>query len=212
MPVLKNPKWEMFAQECAKGISATESYVMSGFRYNDSNASKLFNHPDIQTRIQEIKIRASYRTEITVKSILEELAKIGFSNILDYVSTDEKGGTVYDLSKIERDKAAAIVELNIEESAPLLGRPPIKKTKIKLADKRAALVDLGKHFGAFKEQVDVNMKSNIESKTAGQVKQELLENLMNWGYVARPSDSGSSEARTGVVIPEANAEGSDTVQ
>lgn len=216
MPFLKNPKWEMFAQEISRGVPINDAYVMSGFRYNDGNSSKLYRNPDVQSRINEIKLRASYRTEVKIKDVMEELAKIGFANIMDYVRIDENGQPVTDFSNISREKAAAIIEINVEEIMALPGRPSIKKTKFKLADKKGALVDMGKHLGMFKEQVDVSVNSvPIVSRSSADLKKELLANLIDWGYVpAATTTTDAQQTITGVVpspIPEANAEGSESV-
>jgi len=73
MPVLKNPKHELFAQEVAQGKTVTEAYVLAGYRHNDGNASKLNTRPEIQDRIKEITGKAALRAEITIAKVLAEL-------------------------------------------------------------------------------------------------------------------------------------------
>ena len=181
MPVLKNARHERFAQELAKGRSAVDAHEAAGFKRNDGNASKLASKPDIQARVKEITGAAAEKAGVTVAAIVEELAKIGFSNMLDYMTIGEDGQHFLDFSKLTRDQAAAIQELIVETRADPAavpdgevdeedepqdhggslkrrrardddGRPvpEIIKVRFKLADKRAALVDLGKHVGMFK--------------------------------------------------------------
>lgn len=73
MPVLKNAKHERFAQELAKGESATRAYVLAGYQANDSNAARLSGNERIGARAAELLGRAADRAECTVASILAEL-------------------------------------------------------------------------------------------------------------------------------------------
>lgn len=73
MAVLKNAKHERFAQELAKGKTATEAYKIAGYKPDDGNASKMAAKPDVQGRVQEITGRAAERAEVSVATILTEL-------------------------------------------------------------------------------------------------------------------------------------------
>ena len=73
MPVLDNPRWELFAQELAKGKTGDESYVLAGYRQNKDNASRLKANESILARIKEIQARGALRAEVTVASVLNEL-------------------------------------------------------------------------------------------------------------------------------------------
>ena len=76
MTALSNPKHERFAQELAKGKSATEAYVIAGYKPNDGNAATLKGNQRILDRMSEIQDRAVLRTEITIASLMEEAAEI----------------------------------------------------------------------------------------------------------------------------------------
>ena len=73
MPVLRNAKHELFAQELAKGTTATEAYVIAGYKPDDGTACKLAGKPDIQDRVQEITGKGAELAAVTVASILIEL-------------------------------------------------------------------------------------------------------------------------------------------
>jgi phage terminase small subunit len=91
------------------------------------------------------------------EAVLGELAKLGFSNMLNYFAIGADGEPRLDFSALTWDQAAAIHELVVEtRTQERENGPPavIVKTKFKLADKRAPLVDLGKHLGLFKERVE----------------------------------------------------------
>lgn len=54
MPILSNPRHERFAQELAKGTSASEAYETAGFKPNRHNAATLARHQHILDRLNEL--------------------------------------------------------------------------------------------------------------------------------------------------------------
>lgn len=76
MPVLPNAKHERFAQELAKGKSATEAYVLAGYKANDGNAATLKGNQSISERVTELLERSAIRAEVSVASITERLIRI----------------------------------------------------------------------------------------------------------------------------------------
>ena len=54
MPILSNPKHERFAQELAKGKSATEAHEIAGYSSNRGNACTLKQDENIGKRVAEI--------------------------------------------------------------------------------------------------------------------------------------------------------------
>jgi phage terminase small subunit len=113
---------------------------------------------DRRRRIKEAATeRAIAKLAVTKEAVLVELARLSFSNMLDYMAIGADGEPRLDFSRLTRDQAAAIHELVVEtrteerdDGAPAA----IVKTKFKLADKRAPLTDLGKHLGLFRERVE----------------------------------------------------------
>lgn len=107
-------------------------------------------------RIQNILGEAAAKTDIKVERILEELARIGFANMLDYVSIGQGGDANLDLTALSRDNAAAISEVVIDTHNARDGKDTVvvRRVRFKLLNKRAALVDLGKHLGMFKQCAD----------------------------------------------------------
>lgn len=61
MPVLSNARWEIFAQELAKGTSNEESYVAAGYVRNRNNAARLKMQEDIVRRVQEIQAQTQQK-------------------------------------------------------------------------------------------------------------------------------------------------------
>jgi hypothetical protein len=48
MGILTNPRHELFAQELAKGRSATEAYMLAGYKPCRQNAARLMTNDDIR--------------------------------------------------------------------------------------------------------------------------------------------------------------------
>lgn len=160
MSVLENARHERFAQELAKGKTADEAYQLAGYKENRHNASRLKTNEHISVRVEEILGRVAERAEITQAKVLEELAKIGFSNMLDYVTVGSNGDPYVDLSALNRDTAAAIAEVTVEDFKDGRGEDArdVRRVKFKLHDKKGALVDIGKHLGMFREKIELTGK------------------------------------------------------
>jgi hypothetical protein len=73
VPILENQRHELFAQELAKGKSASEAYVLAGFRPSRKNASRLRANEGVKARLAELQAVAARSTAITIESICAEL-------------------------------------------------------------------------------------------------------------------------------------------
>lgn len=190
MPVLKNPKHERFCQEIAKGTSHAKAWITAGYQTNANAASvsatRMLKQPSIANRVNEllerkaeIDIKATERaiekTGITKAAVLEELAKIGFANMLDYIKPQADGYAYVDLSKLTREQAAAIQEVVVEEYKEGRGEDArdVKRVKFKLADKKGALVDIGKHLGMFIDRQEVGKPGDFSNMTDEEIVTEL---------------------------------------
>ena len=170
---LKNTKHEIFAQEVAKGKTRENAYLEAYPNCSptsaNKNASRLMANDGILRRIEEIQSQAAQECGVTVQRIVEELAKIGFSNISDYIDGSNGNISFVDLDDLTREQAAAISEITIDTLKRQDKRTgdvseETLRVKFKLHDKRAALVDLGKHLGMFTEKVDLNVTGEIAER------------------------------------------------
>jgi phage terminase small subunit len=161
------PKQEAFALAYVETGNATEAYRRAGYSPNMSDktateaASRLLKNSNVIARVDELRQKVAERHNVTVDKIVRELAALGFSNMLDYIRTTSDGDAYVDLSALTREQAAAISEIVVEEYKEGKGDDArdVKRTRFKLTDKRAALVDLGKHLGMFKEVKEVTGKN-----------------------------------------------------
>lgn len=54
MPILSNPKHEVFAQELAKGKTQIEAHGLAGYKPHRSTAAQLARNPNISARVTEL--------------------------------------------------------------------------------------------------------------------------------------------------------------
>jgi phage terminase small subunit len=185
MPVLRNARHERFAQELASGKSSVAAYVAAGFKPNRGNAVTLKNKPIISKRVAEILAaretseqkalqRAIERSAITKERVLTELGKIAFANMGDYTRV-VGAERVVDLSGVTDDQLAAVQELIVEAARD------VRRVRIKLADKRAALVDLARHLGMFVERHEHSGPGGgpIETKVDIELRQRRAQELLD---------------------------------
>lgn len=152
------------AQEMAKGADQTEAHRLAGYSGTRSAASELLSkRPEIHDRVAELLGRGADRAEVTVERVLRELALIGFANMADYMRVGPDGDPYLDFSALSRDQAAALAEVTVEDFKEGRGENArdVRKVKFKLADKRAALVDIGRHLKMFTDKVDLTGEVNV---------------------------------------------------
>lgn len=169
-------KMKRFAEEYIVDLNATQAAIRAGYSKKTAKSigQENLTKPDLRGYIQKLMDERSSRTQITADRVLEEYAKIGFSNITDYlkISTRERtivldgpdgltfdkdmmqGVDFYNTDEIDNDKMKAVAE--------------IKQTKegiaLKLHDKKGALDSIARHLGMFKDKVeiDANVKYKLE--------------------------------------------------
>lgn len=133
----------------------SEAATKAGYTQKNARqqATKLMRKASVQALLRKFSARAEQQAGITRARILNELGRLGFSNMQDYI--DVSGGRVrIDLSSMTRDEAAAIQELTVEETTEGKGKNKraVTRTKLKLANKRESLELLGRHHKLFTEE------------------------------------------------------------
>lgn len=153
-----DPKRAALAAGYSESMATSKAY-----QWVSNSKSK----PHVFDAIQNAMAAREKRTDITADRVLKELAKIGFADIRKAIKwqgtlvTEEDqpdGGdtlviknvvtnnvTLISSDDIDDETAAAISEISQNTSGGI---------KLKLHDKRAALVDIGKHLGMFTDKVE----------------------------------------------------------
>lgn len=170
-------KQQCFVEEYIVDLNATQAAIRAG--YSKSTAAEIgfenLRKPQIAEAIAKLQADRSSRTQITADRVLTELAKLGFANMQDYMRPGVDGLPSLDFSALTRDQAAALQEVTVDSIRGKVrktsegdGEPDetddsVTRVKFKLADKRAALVDIGRHLGMF---VDKHVLSGPDGKPA----------------------------------------------
>jgi phage terminase small subunit len=93
----------------------------------------------------------SKRTQITADRVVTELAKLAFANLGDYLPEELEADPYKDLQRLDRDRRAALEEVQVEHFVQRRGEDArqVRKVKFKLHDKQSALDSLARHLGMF---------------------------------------------------------------
>lgn len=173
-----NEKHECFAREYVVDLNATQAAIRAGYSAKTAGAaaSRLLKNVNVQAAIERLLSERAQRTQITADMVVEELAKIAFANMQDYMVVGHDGDPVLDFSNLTREQAAALAEVTVEDFTDGRGEDSrdVRRVKFKLADKKGALVDLLKHLGGMTEKKDITLSGTINVFDAAQ-RAQLME-------------------------------------
>lgn len=171
----------------------TEALRMSGYA-NPNKQLRLFDLPAVRAEMERREAENRTRYNLSYENVMTELAKIAFSNPLDYMDLDEDGGVVLRLNKATAHEFGAIGTIRIEERDIHDRDGNVVEVKRKITvdpwNKVAALESLIKHAGLSKEKRD-GMDTLLDRLRAGRgrVRVEI------------EADGEVSEAEGEVVLP-----------
>lgn len=137
-----------FISEYLIDLNATQAYIRAGYSAKTADVAgpRLLGTVRVQEAIQKALKRREERTQITQDKVLKELAKIGFQDVRALYNPD---GSLKPIHSLDDQTAASIAGLEFYgvkgEDGQIIGQT----AKVRLSDKRAALVDIGKHLGMF---------------------------------------------------------------
>lgn len=155
-------KQSRFVAEYLIDLNATQAAIRAGYSERTAAAigAENLKKPQIVDALSEsMKARAD-RTEITQDRVLQELAKLGFADIRKAVKWGD-GIAVEDplTGEMAIYNGVALVGSDQMDDATAAAVSEISQTaqgiKIKMHDKRAALVDIGRHLGMFTDKTEI---------------------------------------------------------
>ena len=149
------PKQKIFADEYLIDLNATRAYKVAYPKVKSKetaavNGSRILRNAKVVDYIQKRMKDREKRTEITQDRVLQELAKIGFADVTDFVTIEGSFVKVKTTDQMPRDKLGAIA--GIKEGA--------NGIEIKMADKLKALELLGKHLGMYQNNLSVTVETS----------------------------------------------------
>lgn len=176
------PKQALFCKEYMVDRNATQAYIRTGYskKCADVSGPRLLGNVRIKKEIDRLTLKQAAKIEITAQRVLDELAKMGFANMQDYTRIQD-GEAVIDLSVITRDQMAAVSEVTSEVYTEGKGGPEVKRTKLKIFDKKASLELLGKHLKLFNGHGDETKPNDgrIQVDFKNMPIQEVLKFIMD---------------------------------
>ena len=144
-----------FVEEYLIDLNATQAAIRAGYSPHTAKDIGCENlaKPNIAAAISQAMAERSRRTGINQDRVLRELARIGFAKITDVVDPET--------AKIRPD--ASDDDLACIQSIKIKPGEFGTEREVKLYDKKAALIEIGKHLGLFKDrlELDADLELNI---------------------------------------------------
>jgi phage terminase small subunit len=145
-------KQERFVQEYLIDLNAAQAAIRAGYAVRTARAigHENLTKPDIAAAIEKAMAERAERAKLTGDMVIDELRKIAFANMGDYMKSTPEGDPYVDFSTLTPDQTAALAEMTVDfvggrgENARA-----VKRVKCKLHDKQAALVTLARLLGLF---------------------------------------------------------------
>jgi len=161
-------KYRVFIDEYLKHFSAIKAAKAAG--YSPKTASAMANSLLLDERISgyiKRRLRDLFnKNELTQDQVIEEVSRLAFSNIADFVEWDGNSVRLKSSSELTREQTACILEVSETPNG----------VKFKLHSKEKSLDMLGKYFKLFNESVDIG----LSVKGGVLVVPGMAENVDNW--------------------------------
>jgi len=124
-----------------------------------SGCNQIFKRKDVKQYILHKQELLKKKFEVTEENVTAELAKLAFSNMGDLLVVQEDGSAYIDFNRMTAEQRAALAEFTVEQYMEGRGDDavPVKKTKIKMADKKGSLELLGRKLGMFNDKLKVDL-------------------------------------------------------
>src|ERR1700751_3501447 len=181
------PKQARFVAEYLVDLNAAQAAIRAG--YSAKTAKEIgcenLTKPNIQAAIEAGQLNLARQTGITQERVLNELAKIAFSDQRKVMKWGPGGVLLRDSTELTDDEAAIVSE--VSETTTATGG----SLKLKTHDKVGALKLLGEHLGLFKQRMELTGKDGepieVSRKTREMTDDELFAIAAGGG--SRAADS-----------------------
>lgn len=180
---LKSIMQEMFVNNLLEGMNQRTAY-QNAYKSSktwkdcvtDVKASELVRKPKVKGRIAYLRTGIEKRAEKTADDVIREFEKVGFSNIQDFVGTDDDGNFVFrDWEGLSREQLAAVESVKVTSTTTGRNDEQYITTNIqfKFASKLSALEALAKRYGLF--AADNEQRRAVFTLILGSPKREIVE-------------------------------------
>jgi len=149
-PQALNDKELLFAKNYLVSLDATDAYMKLPHKGNkckkttaNVNGYRMYMRPHVKAYIDNALKKQADKLEIKASRVLEEIARIAFSNIGDYLKFSGKSVEMVDSAKLTREQLSCISEVSETKTSRSTS------VKFKLYDKPGALQLLGQYLRIF---------------------------------------------------------------
>ena len=162
-------KQQRFCEEYLIDLNATQAAIRAGYSVKTATiiGHENLTKPNISNLIKDKQAEIAERNKLKADDVIQELRALGFWSINDFIG---EGNVINDVSTQPREINKPVAGLKVKETFTTMGRGEdaiterTVTTELKMADKRAALVDLGRHLGVFEKDNEQARKMPLAIK------------------------------------------------
>jgi phage terminase small subunit len=160
-------------------LNGKQAAIRAGYsaRWAKEIAYQNLARPAVAAAIRQAQAKRLAALGVEAAGVIGELSAIGRGNLLDYMRRGDGGEPVFDLSGLDRARAAALSEIVVDEVAG-----DVRRIRIRMHDKIAALDRLARHHGLYgggetpKAEVPVRSDRQVARAVLAMVRECALEN------------------------------------
>lgn len=182
------PKQALFVQEYLIDLNGKQAAIRAGYseKTAEVQASRLLSYAKVAEAVRFAQEARAERTGVTADRVLEEFAKVAFTDLADVtdwgvkevaLGFDEDGKRlraedIGDAVVVRYEQAPFITPINRDDLTPA-ARAAVSEVslgkegfKIKLHDKVGALTQIGRHLGMFTDKTEVSINGELAERLA----------------------------------------------
>lgn len=169
-------KRSLFVREYLVDRNGTRAAIAAGYAPRSASVTscRLLRNAKVRAEVSQVTEQRLERLEVTAEAVIQELAKVAFANMKDYLSVREDGSVYVDVSEITSVQAAGLADLRIDECRTEKGC--IRRTRLKLGPKTRALELLGKHLKLWSDRVEPTNHLRL-SEAIQKARQRVLQGM-----------------------------------
>lgn len=161
-------RYERFCQEYVIDLNGSRSAIAAGYSENGSavTATRLLSRANIRRRIDELMSKRASKVGVSAEKTLEELQRLAYSNMYDFVRRTENGLLDIDFTNVTRDQMAAVQEIKVDTTGGTGDgeRRQVLRTTFKLADKGLNLERIGRHLKLFTDRIEMKVEGDLSNE------------------------------------------------
>lgn len=144
---------EAFVREYLVDLSPTKAARRAGYSSKSAKTlgPRVFRRPDVQAAIRKAMEERAKRTEVTADKVVQQLGRIAFADMKNYVEYGPDGVTLKQSGEVDGTVVGSVSETK-------------EGIKFTLAPKIPALELIGRHLGMWNDKVEVTGNLTFEQR------------------------------------------------